>query len=158
MDAFTYKPIGEIHTFYKDGEGMPIQGGIYPDSIGRVEVFEEYVEGLLDLDGFSHIILLYAFHKSRGYNLKQKPFLDDMEHGVFAIRSPKRPNSIGLTVVEVDGISGNVIHVSGVDVLNGTPLLDIKPYVPEFDVKKEVRIGWLEGKIMENHLSDDRFK
>jgi tRNA-Thr(GGU) m(6)t(6)A37 methyltransferase TsaA len=152
------KPIGVVHTPFKDKKGMPIQGGLHPDVKGKIEVYKEYMEGLLDLEGFSHIILLYVFHKSDGYTLKQKPFLDDMEHGVFAIRSPKRPNPIGMTVVRLDKIEDNILHVSRVDMLDGTPLLDIKPYVPDFDQRENVRIGWLEGKIKGKHLSDGRFK
>ncbi|MBU0761509.1 MAG: SAM-dependent methyltransferase, partial [Candidatus Altiarchaeota archaeon] len=109
MESFIYKPIGIIHTPFSSREGMPIQGGLHQDSKGEVEVFREYTEGLLDLDGFSHIILMYAFNKSEGYSLKQKPFLDDKEHGVFAIRSPKRPNAIGLTTVAVEKVTDNII-------------------------------------------------
>ena len=157
MTEYTFKPIGVIKTPFTEKEGTPIQGGIHPESKGKVEVYREYAEGLLDLGGFSHIILLYVFHKSKGYNLKQKPFLDDKEHGVFAIRSPKRPNPIGLTVVRLEKIEGNILTVSGVDMLDGTPLLDIKPYIPDFDPRKKVSIGWLEGKITGKYLSDGRF-
>jgi tRNA (adenine37-N6)-methyltransferase len=152
------KPVGVIRTPYKEPGGMPIQGGLHQDSKGEVEVFREYVRGLTSLEGFSHIILLYLFHESGGYGLLQKPFLDDREHGVFAIRSPRRPNPIGLTVVGLDEVRDNVLSVSGVDMLDGTPLIDIKPYVPEFDARESARIGWLQGKIKGKDLSDGRFR
>jgi len=158
MMDFNFKPVGIIHTPYENKEGIPIQGGLHQDSKGTVEVFGEYSQGLLSLDGFSHIILLYVFHKSDGYTLRQKPFLDDVEHGVFSIRSPRRPNPIGLTIVRLDRVDDNLLHVSGVDMMDGTPLLDIKPYVPDFDSNEKVRIGWLDGKIKGKHLSDGRFK
>jgi tRNA (adenine37-N6)-methyltransferase len=158
MNEIKFKPIGVIRTPYKNKEGIPIQGGLHPESEGKVEVFREYSDGLSSLDEFSHIMLFYVFHKSGGYSLIQKPFLDDVEHGVFAIRSPNRPNPIGFTMVGLEGVEGNILRVSGVDMLDGTPLLDIKPYVPDFDAKEKPRIGWLEGKITGKHLSDDRFK
>ncbi|MBD3389285.1 MAG: tRNA (N6-threonylcarbamoyladenosine(37)-N6)-methyltransferase TrmO [Candidatus Altiarchaeales archaeon] len=157
MREVKLKPIGVIHTPYKNKEGIPIQGGLHEDSKGTVEVFKEYSEGLLSLEGFSHIMTLYVFHKSSGYNLKQKPFLDDMEHGVFSIRSPRRPNPIGVTIVRLDRVEDNILHVSGVDMVDETPLLDIKPHVPEFDTPERARIGWLQGKIKGKHLSDSRF-
>jgi tRNA-Thr(GGU) m(6)t(6)A37 methyltransferase TsaA len=157
MNPVTFKPIGVIHTPHGNREGIPIQGGLHSDSKGTVEVFSEYSEGLAGLQGFSHIILLYLFHNCGNYSLRQKPFLDDVEHGVFAIRSPNRPNPLGMTVVGLEWTDDNVLYVSGADMLDGTPLLDIKPYVPEFDSPGNACIGWLEGKIKGRHLSDGRF-
>jgi len=139
---------------------MPIQPRGATGVEGTVEVLEEYKAGLQDLDGFSHIILLYLFHRSKGFSLKVVPFLDNQLRGLFSTRAPKRPNPIGLSVIRLDRIENCVLHVRDVDVLDGTPLLDIKPYVPEFDSREEVRIGWLEkakGTVL-SRKSDDRFK
>jgi len=153
------RPIGVIHTGHKDKEGTPIQAKANSDGSGWIEVYDEFVEGISDLDGFSHIILLYIFHRSKGYRLKVVPFLDNRERGLFSTRAPNRPNNIGLSIVKVEGIEGNRIHISGTDMLEGTPLLDIKPYVPQMDDRKGARIGWLEGKIhnMEKTYDDGRF-
>lgn len=153
----TLEPIGVVHTPHKTRENIPIQGGLFPDSRGTVEVYPKYAGGLSDVDGFSHLIILYLFHESSDFDLLQKPFLDDQKRGVFAIRSPRRPNPIGLTVVKLDSVEGNILHVLGVDMLDGTPLLDIKPYIPWFDSKQDARIGWAEGKIKGRHKSDGRF-
>ncbi len=126
---------------------MPIQAAFADGAAGTVQLEPEYAPGLKDLEGFSHIILLYHFHLSKGHALQVKPFLEDREHGVFATRAPRRPNSIGISVVRLDRIEGNVLHVSGLDIVDGTPLLDIKPYVPGFDDRNQVRIGWLDGRI-----------
>jgi tRNA (adenine37-N6)-methyltransferase len=138
---FTMKPIGVLHTPFSDKKQTPIQP-TRSQASGRVEVFPEFAEGMQDLEGFSHIILLYAFHQSDSYNLKVKPFLDDQEHGLFATRHPCRPNPIGLSIVRLVGRRENILEVEGVDMLDGTPLLDIKPYVPDFDVRTEVKTGW----------------
>jgi len=140
---YSMKPIGTIHSPFQDKKSTPIQPS-RSQAIGQVEVFPEYVEGLQDLDGFSNIILLYVFHCSEGYSLRVKPFLDDQLHGLFATRYPCRPNPIGLSVVRLVSMNGNVLEIEGVDVLDGTPLLDIKPYVPEFDFKDGARTGWLQ--------------
>jgi len=140
------KQIGIIHTPFKTREETPIQP-FRSKAIGQVEVFKEYEEGLTDIEGFSHIILLYNFHKSEGYSLMVKPFLDDKLKGLFATRAPKRPNQIGLSVVRLLIREENVLFVEGIDVLDGTPLIDIKPYVPNFEPNTEFKIGWLEGKI-----------
>ena len=142
----SYSPIGVIHTPFDEPAGMPIQAAYAPDVEGRVELDPAYVAGLKDLDGFSHIILLYHFHRSSGYALHVKPFLDGEERGLFSVRAPRRPNPIGLSVVRLERVEGNTLHVRGVDMLNGTPLLDIKPFVPAFDSREEVRVGWLAGK------------
>jgi tRNA-Thr(GGU) m(6)t(6)A37 methyltransferase TsaA len=138
---FAMRPIGVIHSPFTSKEQTPIQA-VRSQAIGQVEVFPEYVEGLQDLDGFSHIFLLYVFHRSQGYTLKVKPFLDDNLRGLFATRHPCRPNPIGLSVVRLLARSENLLDVEGVDVLDGTPLLDIKPYVPDFDGHPSTRTGW----------------
>ena len=138
-------PIGVIHTPFRCKRDVPIQP-FRSKAMGRIEVFNKYKDGLSDIEGFSHLILIYRFNKSRGYSLKVKPFLDDQLHGLFATRYPRRPNQIGLTVVELLKREGNIMFVKGIDVVDGTPLLDIKPYVPAFGPKEKIRIGWLEGK------------
>ena len=139
-------PIGRIHTPFQSKSDTPIQP-FRSQAVGRVEVFEEYAEGLRDTEGFSHLILLYLFHKSSSYQLTVKPFLDNRPHGLFATRYPARPNQIGLSVVKLLKREENVLFTEGIDVLDGTPLLDVKPYVPDFEPSEDVRIGWLEGKI-----------
>lgn len=146
MKEITYTPIGVVRSPFKDPEGAPIQPSGARGAKGEVEVAPEYAEGLKSLEGFSHIILIYHFHLSKGYSLTVKPFLDDREHGLFATRAPRRPNAIGLSVVRLAAIEGNVLYIEDVDVLDGTPLLDLKPYVPEFDVRTPEKIGWLTGK------------
>jgi tRNA (adenine37-N6)-methyltransferase len=154
-----YRPIGIIHTPFKELENMPIQPSGAAGIRGTVDLYSEFAEGLKDLDGFSHLILLYQFHESRGYNLTVTPFLDSEPRGVFATRAPKRPNPIGLSVVRLVQIRECSLDVENVDILDGTPLLDIKPYVPEFDYQENCRIGWLEkarGKVRDKR-SDKRF-
>ena len=153
-------PIGTIRTPFKETKGMPIQPAGARGVEGTLEVLPELAEGLKDVDGFSHIIILYHFHQSNGYNLKVTPFLDDQERGVFSTRAPKRPNPIGLSVVEVVKVEGAVVHVKDIDVLDGTPLLDIKPYAPKFDTPKFSRIGWMERspKSPGEIRADERFK
>ena len=155
-----FKPIGIIHSPFMELEGMPIQPVGAAGVKGTVEVFEDFHPGLKDLDGFSHIILLYHFHRSHRFNLHVVPFMDSQKRGLFATRAPKRPNPIGLSVVQLDKIEDGVLYIQAVDILDGTPLLDIKPYVPEFDAQVVVRTGWLEkaGKTVLSQKSDDRFK
>lgn len=154
-----YQKIGLIHSPFKNIREMPIQSVGAFGIKGIVEVFPAFTEGLKDVEGFSHIILLYHFHKIKESMLLVTPFLDSQPRGVFATRAPKRPNPIGLSVVKLDGIEGNILHVENVDILDGTPLLDIKPYVPEFDNHPADRVGWLEkakGRVR-NQKSDGRF-
>jgi tRNA-Thr(GGU) m(6)t(6)A37 methyltransferase TsaA len=155
-----FKAIGVVHSPFTDAVGMPIQPAAADGVEGSVEVFAEYAEGLRDLDGFSHVILLYHFHRAGDVRLVVTPFLDTEPRGVFATRAPSRPNAIGLSVVRLLGVEGNVLCVQGVDVLDGTPLLDVKPYVPEFDRETKVRIGWLQGRAKgaRERKSDDRFE
>ena len=152
-----YRPIGLIHTPFTERQGMPIQPSRGRGVRGTVEVAPEFADGLADLDGFSHVVLIYHFHRSQGFDLRVTPFLDTEKRGLFATRAPRRPNAIGLSVVRLLGIEGNRIEVQDLDILDGTPLLDIKPYVPEFDHRTEVCEGWLEGVKNRRVDSDDRF-
>ena len=142
------KPIGILHSPFTDKNQTPIQSTRSQVS-WYVEVFPEFAEGLKDLEGFSHIILLYIFHQSDGYTLQVKPFLDDRLRGLFATRHPCRPNPIGLSIVRLLTRRGNILNVEGVDMLDGTPLLDIKPFVPEFDVRTNVKTGWYAQRSKE---------
>ena len=154
-----YKPIGIIYTSFHSIEGMPIQPSSNTSGTGMVEIVPEFADGLKDLAGFSHIYLLYHFHKVSKTKLLVTPFLDSVPRGVFATRAPSRPNPIGLSLVKLGRIENNMIYVTGVDILNKTPILDIKPYVPEFEPSENVQIGWLEqGKDgIRSQKSDDRF-
>jgi len=145
---FMMKPIGILHSPFTEKEGTPIQP-TRSQAVGKVEVYPEYADGLQDLEGFSHIILLYAFHCSSGYSLQVKPFLDDQLRGLFATRHPCRPNPIGLSIVRLLARHENILDIEGVDMLDGTPLLDIKPYVPEFDVRNNVKTGWYAKRSKE---------
>ena len=159
MNQITYTPIGIIHSPFKEPKGTPIQPPGARGVEGSVELFPEYVEGLRDLDGFSHIILVYHFHLAKRPSLLMKPFMDDEPHGIFAIRAPSRPNPIGISVVRLVKVEGNVLRVEDVDIVDGTPLLDIKPYVPEFDPPEVGRRGWLEKNVrkLPSSRDDGRF-
>ena len=152
-----YQPIGIVHSPFTKLAGMPIQPSRAKDISGSIEVFPEFTEGLDDLSGFSHIILLYHFHGSTGYRLKVIPFLDNQLRGLFATRTPNRPNPIGLSVVRLASIQDNRLSVMDLDILDKTPVIDIKPYIPEFDKGTEVRIGWLEEVRKREAVSDNRF-
>ncbi len=141
-ENITYKPIGVIRSGHIRPEDTPIQPVFATGCQGRAEVFPEYEAGLRDLEGFSHIYLLYHLHRAGPARLIIMPFLQDVEHGVFATRSPCRPNPIGLSIVALERREGNVLYLDGVDVLNGTPLLDIKPYTARFDRVETTRNGW----------------
>lgn len=143
------KAIGVIHSPFKDKKDMPIQPAYAGKAKGQVVVYSEYEEGLKDIDGFSHIKLVYYFHladSGKDIKLRRKPFMDKEAHGIFAIRHFSRPNPIGISVVKLIGVDGNVLEVEGIDVVDGTPLLDIKPYVPGFRAPGRVKIGWLKDK------------
>jgi tRNA-Thr(GGU) m(6)t(6)A37 methyltransferase TsaA len=155
MTEFRYKSIGVIHSPFKEPKGTPIQPAAAEGVNGKVEIFPQYTEGLRDLEGFSHIILIYHFHKAKEPALIQKPFMDTEPRGVFAIRSPSRPNPIGISVVRLGGIEGSTLQVQDIDIIDGTPLLDIKPYVPEFDARATQKIGWLEKIIHKLSASKD---
>ncbi len=138
---FVMHPIGVIHSPFTDPEQTPIQPS-RSQVRGQVEVYPQFVEGLEDVDGFSHLILLYVFHRAAEYALRVKPFLDSQLRGLFATRYPARPNPIGLSIVRLRARHANLLEIEGVDILDGTPLLDIKPYVPDFDAQAEVLTGW----------------
>ena len=154
--------IGTIHTEFKEIEGMPLQPTGAKGVKGTIVIKDKYVDGLKDLDGFSHIHLIYLLHKVERYKLEVKPFMDTKTHGVFATRSPKRPNRIGMSVVKVNKVEGNTVFIENVDILDETPLLDIKPYVPQLyeDTIDELKIGWFETNHQKakSQKSDDRFK
>ncbi len=159
MNSITYRPIGIISTPFKNKAGMPIQPSGAIGVRGTVKISADYIAGLKDLEGFSHIILIYHFHLSKDYSLIVTPFLDDQAHGVFATRAPERPNSIGLSVVKLNAVKGDNLDIENVDIIDGTPLLDIKPYVPKFDAQVKVETGWL-GKVekrVQKTKSDLRF-
>lgn len=159
MDKIEYQPIGIIHTPHKTPEGTPIQPTGAKGVKGSIEVFPEYIAGLADLAGFSHIFMLYHFHLSKKFSLEVRPFMDDRKRGLFATRAPSRPNSIGLSVVRLIAITNGKLQIQDVDVVDGTPLLDIKPYVPEFDVRKVDQIGWIGKKTkgIDGAVDDGRF-
>ena len=138
------KPIGIILTPYKEPKGIPIQGRFEKDVIGQIEIFPEYQQGLRDIEGFSHLILIYYFDRAKEEKLIGRPFLEDELHEIFAIRSPMRPNHIGFSIVKLKKVGNNIIIFSEVDILDNTPLLDIKPYVSHFDSRENVKNGWLE--------------
>jgi tRNA-Thr(GGU) m(6)t(6)A37 methyltransferase TsaA len=159
MCEIIYGPIGIVHSQFNEQEGTPIQSTA-SEAEGTLEIFPDFVDGLKDLDGFSHIILLYHFHRSGEPKMHVKPYMDDVARGLFATRAPSRPNPIGMSVVRLLRIEGNMLHVVGLDILDGTPLLDIKPYVPRFDSREAERIGWLEHNIskVQTARDDGRFR
>jgi len=154
-----FHAIGVIRTPFTEATGMPIQASVPGGTPGRIELLPTFVDGLQDLDGFSHLILLYHLDRTAPVQLVVTPFLDDRLHGVFATRAPARPNPIGLSTVRLRSIRDNVIEIADVDVLDGTPLLDIKPYVPAFDDRLDPRIGWYADRLdrLGNARSDRRF-
>ncbi len=154
-----YSPIGIIHSPFNDPAGMPIQPTAATGIAGTVEVFEQFRDGLKDLDGFTYIFLLYHLHRASGFALQVVPFLDIEERGLFATRAPRRPNALGLSIVRLCQVDGTILHLENVDILDGTPLLDIKPYVPRFDFFPDARSGWLQeaGAHVLNARSDARF-
>lgn len=153
------EPIGVIRTPFTRLEDMPIQPGGGRDVQGEVQLNPDYREGLADLDGFSHLFLLYLFHRTNEVKMRVVPFLDDRPRGVFATRAPVRPNHIGLSIVELVAVEGCRVKIRNVDILDGTPLLDIKPYVKQFDTVAGARSGWMEAvrDEVEAKRSDDRF-
>jgi len=149
MDKIIMEAIGVIHSPYKEAKDIPIQGTFKEKIEAWIELKDEYVKGLKDLDKFSHAIIIYYFHRSQREEIEGRPFLEQNKHGIFAIRSPHRPNHIGLSVVKIKSIKGNKLYFTEVDMLDGTPLLDIKPYVKYFDRRDNVISGWLD-KHFEN--------
>ncbi len=147
-------PIGIIHSPYKNSKGMPIQGVFKPDVEAWAELDEKYIPGLKDLGEFSHAILIYYFHLTDQVHIQGKPYLEDEVHGIFAIRSPHRPNHLGFTIVKIEKIEGNKLYFRNVDMLDGTPLLDIKPYCSKFDQRENVRCGWLEKHLSKGDIPE----
>jgi tRNA-Thr(GGU) m(6)t(6)A37 methyltransferase TsaA len=160
MTTIYFYPIGIVHSPFKASEGTPIQPKAGKGYKAKIEVFQEYKEGLKDLDGFSHIIVIYQFHLSKDYKLLVKPYLEENYHGVFATRAPKRPNQIGLSVVRLLSVDDHIIHIENVDMLDNTPVIDIKPYVGEFDHDEEIKAGWLEKNLdkLPGKKADGRFE
>jgi tRNA-Thr(GGU) m(6)t(6)A37 methyltransferase TsaA len=157
---FQYDAIGSIRTPFDSPEEMPIQPIGADGAVGTVEVDPSYADGLEDLDGFTHCILLYHFHAADDtVSLQVEPFLDDTNRGLFATRAPQRPNPIGLSVVEIDSVTDHEVTVEGIDVVDGTPLLDIKPFVPQFDVPDAAETGWLDASksTIQSKRADERF-
>jgi len=159
MNNITYKPIGVVHSPFTKPEGTPIQPAADKNTIAVIEIFPGFSEGLADLEHFSHIYILFHLHLAGKRELTVIPFLDTNAHGVFATRSPGRPNPIGLSVVQLDKIEGNKLFVKNIDILDGSPVLDIKPYVPQFDVFQTNKNGWFEEHAhkMGNIKDDGRF-
>jgi tRNA-Thr(GGU) m(6)t(6)A37 methyltransferase TsaA len=159
-NPLVYRPIGFIRTPFETAAGTPIQAAGAAGVRGWIDLDPDLVEGLRDLDGFSHLILVYHLHRTSPGRLTVTPFLDDRRHGIFATRSPARPNAIGLSTVRLLGIDGARLEVADVDILDGTPLLDIKPYVPPFDDRADARYGWFEQRAQNVHSvrADARFE
>jgi tRNA-Thr(GGU) m(6)t(6)A37 methyltransferase TsaA len=160
METIQYTPIGVVHSPFREEEGMPIQSIVAENVIGAIELEPAYTPGLQDIEAFSHLFLLCHLHRASKRALIVTPFLDEQPHGVFATRSPKRPNPISLSIVGLLGVEGCLLHVEGLDLIDGTPVLDIKPYVPRFDVRETEQIGWYATRL--DHLdqvrADGRFR
>ena len=159
MKNIIYNPIGIIHSPFKEQKGTPIQPRKSDGAEGTIEIYDEFVPGLDDLEGFSHIYLLFHFHLSKDYKLKVVPYLDNQKRGLFATRAPRRPNQIGLSIVQLLRIEKNTLYIKDIDMIDGTPLLDIKPYVHSFDKQTDIKIGWLENKADgDTDRADNRFE
>ena len=156
-NVLTVKPIGLIHSPFSRSDGAPIQPVFAEGYEGTVEVYNEFEDALLDLEGFERIWLLYWFDRASEFQSKVKPYMNDRWHGLFATRAPSRPNPIGLSCVKLLSVKANIIHISELDILDGTPLLDIKPYIGKFDCFKVKRNGWLDTAEKGNIKSDNRF-
>jgi tRNA-Thr(GGU) m(6)t(6)A37 methyltransferase TsaA len=154
MQQIIMRPIGKICSLYKESSNIPIQGTFNSEMDAYVELEEKYVDGLKDLDGFSHAIILYYFHRSQREDIVGRPFLEQNEHGIFSIRSPHRPNHIGLSVVKIKKIKTNRLYFTEVDMLDQTPVLDIKPYVKYFDSRDNVKCGWLDKHFRDGKVPD----
>ncbi|HMK43697.1 MAG TPA: tRNA (N6-threonylcarbamoyladenosine(37)-N6)-methyltransferase TrmO [Dissulfurispiraceae bacterium] len=160
MTDVTFRPIGVIHSPFANPAGMPIQPSSARGTQGTIELEPVFLNCLADLSGFSHLILIYHFHLSEGYTCRLRPFLDSEERGLFATRAPRRPNPLGLSIVRLQRIEGTTLYIEDLDILDGTPLLDIKPYVPQFDAPdSEISIGWLQKNLdaLADARSDGRF-
>lgn len=152
------KPIAVVRSRFTDVVGMPIQAAAAPEETATIEVLDAYRAGLRDLEGFDYLHIIAWLHRGQREALVVKPFLDDAEHGVFATRAPARPNRLGLSVVRLVAIDGPILTIAGNDMVDGTPVLDIKPYVPRFDVRETGRIGWFEQRLqrLDEVRADDR--
>jgi len=150
MKTVSYRPVGIIHSPWNNQDDVPIQPVVAHGTGGTVELLPEFKDGLADLEGFSHIVLLYHLHLSEGFSIQTIPQFDHHLRGVFATRSPRRPNPIGLSIVSLDRIENTTLYVSNIDIVDGTPLLDIKPYIPSLSRQRGVRIGWLADIFKES--------
>lgn len=159
MATIELRPIGIIHTPFKQPKGTPIQPKRSGGAEGTIEVYPEFEAGLADLDGFSHITIIYYLHLSKGFELSVVPYLDTHKRGLFATRAPRRPNPLGISTVRLEKVDGCILHIKDVDMIDGTPLLDIKPYVPVFDETTEYRLGWLTeaARNAKDTVADERF-
>ncbi len=153
-----FTPIGYVRSPFKDQHGTPIQPSFAKDAVGELILEEQYKEALADVDGFERLWVLCAFHRTAPYKPRLVPYRDTVERGLFATRAPSRPNPIGLSVVKLLRVEGNIIHVTNVDMLDGTPILDIKPYVPRFDAYPNSKAGWLDRKTTSRQCADGRFE
>jgi len=161
MKQITINPIGIIHTPFTSIKNMPIQPIAAEGIEGFIELLPDYASGLKDLEGFSYITLLYHFHKIIGFELVVIPFMDTEKHGIFSCKAPKRPNAIGISTVKLKSVENNIIHIEQVDMLDGTPLIDIKPFYPRYDNRENAKVGWLEKNKnlpLEKMRADERFK
>jgi tRNA-Thr(GGU) m(6)t(6)A37 methyltransferase TsaA len=154
----TLKPIGVIRAPFLEAKETPIQAALCPSAEALIELFPEFVPGLKDLEGFDRVWILCWLHQAAPARMVITPFLDDREHGVFATRSPSRPNPISLSCVRLLSVNANSLRIGGVDMLDQTPVLDIKPYVPAFDSFESKRIGWFENKELHPFRADNRFQ
>ncbi|RKY23886.1 MAG: tRNA (N6-threonylcarbamoyladenosine(37)-N6)-methyltransferase TrmO [Planctomycetota bacterium] len=154
MEQLIMHPIGIIHSPYKESKDMPIQGRFKADAEAWIELEDKFAGGLKDLDEFSHAIILYYFHKSQSEEIEGRPFLETDKHGIFAIRSPHRPNHIGFSIVKIKKVEANKLYFTEVDVLDRTPVLDIKPYVSHFDSRNDVKCGWLDKHFKDENIPD----
>lgn len=152
MERIVMHPIGVIFSPYRQDRDMPIQGVFAGEVEAWIELKHEYAGGLKGLDGFSHAMILHYFHKSQRQDIEGRPFLEQEKHGIFAIRSPHRPNHIGLSIVKIKKIEANRLYFTQVDMLDQTPVLDIKPYVTYFDHRENVRCGWLDKHFKDGNI------
>ena len=147
IDPVVCRPVGIVRSRFTETSGMPVQTAGAPDEVGRLEVLAEFAPGLRDIEGFDYLILVTHLHRCAHERLEVVPFLDDATHGVFATRAPARPNRLGLSIVRLTAVEGTTLHFSGNDMIDGTPVLDIKPYVPRFDVRETERVGWFGARL-----------
>ena len=150
MENITYSPIGIIHSSFTNPDDTPIQGVFSNGAKGKVEIYPLYAAGLKNIGEFSHLILIYHFHLVESYSLISKPFMENREKGIFSIRHPKRPNPIGISIVRLDNVKENILEISDVDIIDGTPLLDIKPLIHKFDSRESIKSGWVDNQLIDD--------